>query len=138
MGIEDSIKHSELIQTYHTGATMCRIQAIKSTLIKERTKEANINPSHNKSIQGVPPKELGGKVVVWRGQAAIRSTPFDHIRAARSSLLFLFYHLFILEVGVASLALVEPGSLEAVVRGPMTLRIVLVRCWIVLEPRVLE
>ncbi|CAA7053148.1 unnamed protein product [Microthlaspi erraticum] len=70
------------------------------------------------NIEECPPKNWEQGRGLER-EAAIRSTPFDLIRAARSSLLFLFYHLFILEVGVASLALVEPGSLEAVVRGPM-------------------
>ncbi|CAA7059838.1 unnamed protein product, partial [Microthlaspi erraticum] len=34
-----------------------------------------------------PPKDLGGKVVVRRGQAAVRDAPLGRVREARSSLL---------------------------------------------------
>ncbi|CAA7031605.1 unnamed protein product [Microthlaspi erraticum] len=77
-------------------------------------------------------------VAVRRGQAAVRDTLFDWVCAARSSLLLFFFHLFILEVSVAPLSLVELCSLEAVVRSPVALREVLVGRWIVLESRVLE
>ncbi|CAA7050027.1 unnamed protein product [Microthlaspi erraticum] len=78
----------------------------------------------------VPPKELGGKVVVRRGQTAVRSAPLHYVCAARSSLLFLF---FFLKACVASFALVELCLLETVVRSPVALREVLVGRWIVLE-----
>ncbi|CAA7050249.1 unnamed protein product [Microthlaspi erraticum] len=62
------------------------------------------------------PKELGGKVVVRRGARRPSGALHRPLRATRSSLLSSS-PLFILEMGVASLALVELGSLEAVVRG---------------------
>ncbi|CAA7036893.1 unnamed protein product [Microthlaspi erraticum] len=75
-------------------------------------------------LRSVPPKELGGKVVVWRGQTTVRDTPLDWVRLTRSSLRFLFFLFFLFFT-------------EAVIGSPESLREVLVGCWIVLESGVI-
>ncbi|CAA7049349.1 unnamed protein product [Microthlaspi erraticum] len=79
------------------------------------------------------PKELGSRVIGRRGQTTIRSSPFDNITAARSSLWLL---LIIFKASVAPLALVESGSLKLVVCSPFGLIEVLVRHWIILKARI--
>ncbi|CAA7040722.1 unnamed protein product [Microthlaspi erraticum] len=82
----------------------------------------------------VPPKELGGKVVVWRWETAIRSTPLDGFTRSielAAPLLPLLHRSVCgsLGLGGAWLARLSIGV-------PSTLRRLLVRRWIVLKSRI--